>query len=68
MIFQIYRELNFVPIFLDDENKYLGNPHKKLEKAFLEQYDFENFDDIDIKRVVPIVDNFHIAKYQEIRF
>jgi energy-coupling factor transporter ATP-binding protein EcfA2 len=65
MIFQIYRELNFVPIFLDDENKYLGNPHKKLEKAFLEQYDFENFDDIDIKRVVPIVDNFHIAKYQE---
>ena len=65
VLFQIYRELNFVPIFLDDENKYLGNPHKKLEKAFLEQYDFENFDDIDIKRVVPIVDNFHIAKYQE---
>lgn len=65
VLFQIYRELNFVPIFLDDENKYLGNPHKKLEKAFLEQYEHERFDDIDIKRVVPIVDNFHVAKYQE---
>lgn len=65
VLFQIYRKLNYVPIFLDDENKYLGNPHKKLEKAFLEQYEFEAFDDIDIKRVVPIVDNFHIAKYQE---
>jgi energy-coupling factor transporter ATP-binding protein EcfA2 len=65
LLFQIYRELNYVPIYLDDENKYLGNPHKKLEKAFLDQYDFETFDDIDIKRVVPIVDNFHIAKYQE---
>ncbi len=64
-LIQIYRRLNFVPIFLDDENKYLGNPHHKLEKAFLEQYEHEAFDDIDIKRVVPIVDNFHIAKYQE---
>lgn len=65
VLFLIYRELNFVPIFLNDENKYLGNPYKKLEKAFLEQYEHEAFDDIDIKRVVPIVDNFHIAKYQE---
>ncbi len=64
-IFQIYRELNFVPVFLDDGNKYLGNPHKKVEKAFLEQYEHESFDDIDTKRIVPIVDNFHLAKYQE---
>ena len=65
VLFQIYSALNFVPIFLDDENKYLGNPYKKLEKAFLEQYEHETFDDIDIKRVIPIVDNFHVAKYQE---
>ena len=64
-LFHIYRRLNFVPVFLDDENNYLGNPQKKLEKAFLEQYDFERFDKIDIKKVVPIVDNFHTAKYQE---
>ncbi len=65
VLFQIYRNLNFIPIYLEDENKYLGNPIKKLEKAFLEQYDSENFDNFDIKRVVPIVDNFHFAKYQE---
>lgn len=65
IIFQIYRELNYIPLYLDDENKYLGNPIKKLEKAFLEQYDSENFESFDIKRVVPIVDNFHFAKHQE---
>ena len=65
VLFKIYRELNYVPIFLDDENMYLGNPHKKLEKVFLEQYGSEAFDEIDLKRVVPIVDNFHVAKYQE---
>lgn len=65
ILFQTYRKLNYVPIYLDDENKYLGNPQKKLEKAFLEQYDFEDFDKIDIKRIVPIIDNFHIAKHQE---
>ena len=37
----------------------------KLEKAFLEQYQAEALEDFDIKRVVPIVDNFHSAKYQE---
>lgn len=65
VLFQIYRKLNYIPVFLDDENKYLGNPQNKLKKMFLEQYDFKNFDDIDIKRIVPIVDNFHIAKHQE---
>lgn len=65
IIFQIYRELNYIPLYLDDENKYLGNPIKKLEKAFLEQYDSENFESFDIKRVVPVVDNFHFAKHQE---
>lgn len=65
VLIQIYRELNYIPIFLDDENKYLGNPHNKLKKAFLEQYDSEHFEKVDIKRIVPIVDNFHMAKYQE---
>lgn len=65
IIFSIFRKLNYIPIYLEDENKYLGNPHKKLEKAFFEQYDSDNFEKVDIKRVVPIVDNFHLAKYQE---
>lgn len=65
VLFKIYRDLNFIPIYLEDDNKYFGNPHYKLEKAFLEQYEEDNFSLIDSKRIVPIVDNFHYAKYQE---
>ncbi|WP_374504521.1 TIR domain-containing protein [Flavobacterium sp.] len=65
MIFTIYRNLNYIPIYLEDENKFLGNPKVRIEKAFFEQYDSEDFDLLDIKRVVPIVDNFHFAKYQD---
>ena len=65
VLFKIYRELNYIPIYLEDDNKFLGNPIKKLEKAFLKQYNAESFEAYDINRVVPIVDNFHFAKYQE---
>lgn len=65
VLFTIYRDLNFIPIYLEDDNKYFGNPHHKLEKAFFDQYEVDNFSLIDSKRIVPIVDNFHYAKYQE---
>lgn len=65
VIFQIYRKLNYIPIYLEDENKYLGNPDNKLEKAYAEQYKSGNILDFEPKRIVPIVDNFHFAKYQE---
>ena len=65
VLFQIYRNLNYIPIFLEDDNKYLGKPSNKLEKAFSEQYQEANYADFDPKRIVPILDNFHAAKYQE---
>jgi len=65
VLFKIYRNLNYIPIYLDDENKFLGQPINKLEKAFLEQYEGGNFDIYDIKRIVPIIDNFHFVKYKE---
>lgn len=65
IIFQIYRNLNYIPVYIEDENKYLGNPMNKLEKAFSEQYQGANYTDFDIKRIVPILDNFHSAKHQE---
>lgn len=65
ILYLIYRDLNYIPIYLEDENKYLGNPHLKLKKAFSEQYDADNFEELDFKRVIPIVDNFHLAKNQE---
>ncbi len=65
IIFQIYRNLNYIPIYLEDENKYFGRPGNKLEKAFSEQYVDANYSDFDPKRIVPILDNFHSAKHQE---
>jgi len=65
ILFRIYRILNFVPVYLQDDNKYLGNPINKIEKAILEQYDEFDFGKIDKNRIVPIVDNFHFAKHKE---
>jgi len=65
IIFQIYRSLNYVPIYLDDENKYLGKPENKIEKAFSEQYIGKKFNDIPTRKIVPIIDNFHSAKHQD---
>jgi hypothetical protein len=65
VLFQIYRTLNYIPIYLEDESKYLGNPKYKLEKAFQEQYQTDRLEVFEPKRIVPIVDNFHNAKHQE---
>lgn len=64
-LFKIYRSLNYIPIYLDDTTKYSGVTLGNLERAFTEQYDSNNFAEIDVKRIVPILDNFHNAKYQE---
>ena len=65
IIFQFYRNLNYIPVYLEDQNKYLGKPINKLEKAFSEQYQGATFGDFETKRIVPILDNFHAAKRQE---
>lgn len=65
VLFQVYRSLNYMPVYLEDENMYLGNPYGKLEKAFSEQYQAASISDFDPKRIVPIIDNFHFAKHQE---
>ena len=64
-LFQIYRNMGFLPIYMRDDNKYIGNPHSKLEKAFEEQYEGGDFSLIDKRRIVPIVDDFHFAKSKE---
>lgn len=65
VLFKILRELNFIPVYIEDDNKLLGNPIRNLEKSFEEQYDSDQFNVIDNKRMVPIIDNFHFAKHQE---
>lgn len=64
ILFQILRNLKYVPIYLNDENQYLGNPRNKLKKEFQNQYQSVDFDQIDNERIIPIVDDFHYAKHQ----
>ena len=67
ILFSIFRNLNYIPIYLEDEdkNKHSGNPRYRLKKAFSNQYDSKDFEGFDSKRVIPIIDNFHFAKSQE---
>lgn len=62
LLFNILKNLKFIPVYVADDNSYLGNPHTKITKAFSGQYQGISFEDIDQSRVVPILDNFHFAK------
>ncbi|MFJ1261532.1 TIR domain-containing protein [Capnocytophaga canis] len=64
-LFKIFRELNLIPVYISDDNRYLGNPLNKIEKAFLEQYENVDFEKYNNEKIVPIIDNFHLAKYKE---
>lgn len=65
VLFKIYLELNYVPVFIEDDDKYLGSPLLKIQNSLKEQYVDLNYDDIEISRIVPIIDNFHFAKHQD---
>ena len=63
--FYTLRRLNFIPVYLKDNNQFLGNPDSKIEKAFKKQYKSTSFEELDHSRIVPILDDFHFAKYSE---
>ena len=65
VVYKIFIELNHIPVYIEDDNKFLGNPISKIENAFNEQYENATYDDVDKSRIVPIIDNFHYAKHQE---
>lgn len=65
ILYKIFIDLNYIPVYIEDDNNFLGNPISKIENAFQEQYENEKYVDIDKSRIVPIIDNFHFAKHQE---
>jgi hypothetical protein len=65
-IFIELRENNFVPIYVSDKNnQYQGKIDNKISKAYKKQYEGIEIDKIDKKRIVPIIDDFHLAKNKE---
>ena len=62
------RHKNFVPIYISDGDKnYPGKIENKISGAFHEQYDNNGtpIEEIDLDRVVPLIDDFHLAKKKE---
>ncbi len=63
---QELRKKGFIPIYLSDEkNPYEGRIENRLTSAFKKQYDGCLFDEIPQNRIIPILDNFHIAKKKD---
>ena len=69
MVFKELRVKNFIPIYVSGiKNTYAGKIETKLKESLSAQYNildidevFENFRD----RIVPILDDFHLAKNKE---
>jgi len=60
------RENNFVPVYLSDENRqYQGRIVNRIKSAFEKQYQGAEIEEIDQRRIVPIIDDFHCAKQKE---
>lgn len=62
------RDKNFVPIYISDDGKsYHGKIENKISNAFQEQYGNNGMplEEIDLDRVVLLIDDFHLAKKKE---
>ncbi|MBU0459958.1 MAG: toll/interleukin-1 receptor domain-containing protein [Nanoarchaeota archaeon] len=65
-IFTETKSKGFLPVYLSDKkNQFLGNIDFKIDKALKEQYEDIDIDKIDLKRIIPIIDDFHYAKHKE---
>lgn len=65
-LFSELRKLNYVPVYLSEEdNNYEGLIANKIKNAFERQYDGISYDEIKKRRIVPIVDDFHHASKKE---
>lgn len=61
------RDKGFIPVYIKDEMELLqGDLKTRIERTFKEQYTSElSLQDFDVKRCVPIIDDFHKAKHKE---
>jgi nucleoside-triphosphatase THEP1 len=62
-IFIELREKNYVPVYISNkDNQDPGKIENKISKAYKEQYETIPIEEIDKKRIVPIIDDFHFVK------
>lgn len=60
------RKKNYVPVYISDKIiQEPGNMETKISKSYKKQYEGVPIEEIDRQRIVPIIDDFHLAKYRE---
>ena len=65
-MFKELRSRNFIPVYVSDKKTCSsGKIKNKILDSLREQYKDIDVDDIDIERIIPIIDDFHHAKNKE---
>ena len=66
-LFIEFRKKHLIPVYIHDKSRSLsGNIENKISKAFSEQYNSdEDICSFKKEKVVPIIDDFHLAKKKE---
>ncbi len=66
-LFLALKQKRYLPVYIFDKDKKLqGKIKNKIEKEFKEQYNSENIEYSKImNRIIPIIDNFYLAKQKE---
>jgi len=66
IIFRELRKRNFIPVYVfDKEHKFSGLIENRILRAYEQQYEGMSFNEIPTERVVPIIEDFHLAKHKE---
>jgi len=68
MIFKELRRRDFIPVYISDgKSRYLGKIENKIIDSLRKQYNMKNMDisEIEKERIIPILDDFHLAKNKE---
>lgn len=66
MLFKELRKSNFIPIYVSDkEHQLSGKIQNRISQLCEKQYEGVRINEIDQERIIPIIDDFHLAKNKE---
>ena len=65
-MFKEMRKKNFIPVYVFvKENQFKGKIENKILRSFQEQYEGLRINEINKERIIPIIDDFYLAKNKE---
>nr|VFK19262.1 MAG: TIR domain-containing protein [Candidatus Kentron sp. LPFa] len=66
IIFMFLRRQGFIPVYVSGKNdNYKGLMRNRISGAFKKQYENISADEIDERKIIPILDDFHLARNKE---